>query len=458
MAEDDDKLGSVGKGGRFFRLAGMTAAVASRYASTRLRTAFSSKEDKEKLREDSHREMGQRIAKTLGELKGAAMKVGQMASLNADLLPRELAQALRVLQREAPPLPFSVIENMIEKEFGTSPFVLFRSFEREPFASASIGQVHRAVVDDGRQVVVKVQYPGVDSSVDSDLSHLKLALRASGLLRINRKALDAVFGELRDRLHEELDYCNEADNVRTFRDFHKRHDFVHVPEVVGERSSKRVLTLTYVPGDNINELDELDYPQEIRDQLGANLYRLFFEQVFVLNALHADPNPANFAFRRDGSVVLYDFGCVKRLSPELVALLAKILRQGVLEEYEALDQSLFDLGARVPGTAPIDAAFYAAFRDPIAKPFLPRARFDYGSAHISEDIVKLWPMALRKLTSFQPAVDIMFVDRVAAGHYGNLKTIAPRGDFLTLIEPYLGLSGDEGQRLAALRDAADADP
>src|SRR5690606_35470432 len=292
----------------------------------------------------AHEQAGELIAQTLGELKGAVMKVGQMASIAGDLLPKELSEALGALQREAPPMDFEVIAEQIERELGAPPPALFEHFEVEPFASASIGQVHRARTDDGREVVVKVQYPGVDAAVDSDLAHLKIALRASGLVKVKRKVLDDVFGELRARLHEELDYCNEAANVRLFSEYYGQDAAVVVPEVVGERSSQRVLTLTYEPGHHISELQE--FSQEVRNEIGAALLRVLADQIFNLKILHADPNPGNFAFREDGSVVLYDFGCVKRLDPEIVEAYKATIRAGFAEDYAGIEDGLVRLGAR----------------------------------------------------------------------------------------------------------------
>ena len=252
----------------------MTASVAGNFAKNKIKTAFMNEEAAAHAREDYNREAGNRIAKTLGELKGAVMKVGQMASIASDILPKELAEALGTLQKEAPPMAYEVIAEQIESEFGQPPEALFETFDREPFAAASIGQVHRARTDDGREVVVKVQYPGVDEAVDSDLNHLKVALRASGLLKVSKESLDATMVELRARLHEELDYCLEADNVRAFAAFHKDHDDILVPDVVGERSSQRVLTLIYEPGDHVDQLDAKGYTQKERDALGVSLWTM----------------------------------------------------------------------------------------------------------------------------------------------------------------------------------------
>jgi len=426
----------VSKSRRFFRLAGMTASVASSYATTRIKSVFQSAEEAAASKLESYERSGELIAKTLGELKGAVMKVGQMASIASDILPREIAEPLRALQREAPPMDYSVIAEQIERELGSPPERLFHAFEREPFAAASIGQVHRATTDDGRDVVVKVQYPGVDDAVDSDLAHLKLVLRASGLVKVNKKALDALFREIRTRLHEELDYCNEADNVRLFREYHRdRHPFLVIPEVVGERSSARVLTLTFEPGDPIDDLDER-YDQATRDTLGDHLFTMMAAQLFDLKAIHADPNPGNFAFRPDGSVVLYDYGCVKHVDAPILLAYRGAIRAGIAEDYPALERHLLELGVRDPDGPPVELAYYKPWRDLFVTPFVHDDLFDYAAATIHDEVLKLVPAALRRMASFQPAPELVFINRMIGGHYGNLRKLGARGRHWPLAEPY----------------------
>ena len=429
--------GPVTKGRRFFKLAGMTAQVAGSYATTRIKSMFQSEASAETDLKAAHERNGSRIARTLGELKGAVMKVGQMASIAGDILPKELAEALRGLQREAPPVDFEVIAGQIERELGAPPESLFRKFDRTPFASASIGQVHRATTDDGREVVVKVQYPGVDTAVSSDLSQLKLVLKASGLIKVRKQALDEVFKEVKARLAEELDYCNEADNVRKFREYHARHPFVVIPEVVGERSAQRVLTLTYEPGDHVSDLEELGYDQPTRDLLGQHLFRLLIDQLFEFRNLHADPNPGNLAFRRDGSVVLYDFGCVKQIPDAIIEAYGKTIRSGIEEDYVGVEQGLRALGVLNPDGPPVEHAYYKIFRDIFALPFLADEVFDYGRSTIHDEVLQQVPGALKRIESFQPPSELVFIDRAIAGHYGNLRKIGARGRFLAMLWPYL---------------------
>jgi predicted unusual protein kinase regulating ubiquinone biosynthesis (AarF/ABC1/UbiB family) len=425
------------RGKRFLKLAGMTASVAGNLAKTKVKSLFQSEEDAASTREQANRDSGNLIAKTLGELKGAVMKVGQMASIAEDVLPKEISEALGKLQREAPPMGYESIAEQVERELGAAPESLFARFDREPFAAASIGQVHRAQTDDGRDVVVKVQYPGVDEAVDSDLAQLKIALRASGIVNIGREALNASFKEIRARLHEELDYCNEADNVRLFRAFHARHPFVTIPEVVGERSSKRVLTLTYEPGDPIGKLDELGYTQVERDRLGQHMWLMMCSQVFQFGFIHADPNPGNFAFRRDGTLVVYDFGCVKRLNPAIITAYHDVILSGLAENWDEVDDGLLRLGVRRPAGPRPDDDFYKRWRDAFAKPFLANDILDYREVTIHDDVMALIPASMRRMASFQPATELIFLDRMVAGHYGNLRKLEARVPGLPLAMKYI---------------------
>ncbi len=416
----DDRPATRGR--RFLKLAGMTASVAGNYAGTRIKSMFQSKEAAEADREQSNRDAGTRIAQTLGELKGAVMKVGQMASIASDILPKEVAEALGSLQKNAPPMSYDVIRAQIESELGAPPEALFRSFDETPFASASIGQVHRAVLDDGREVVCKVQYPGVDGAVDSDLRHLRLALSMSGLVKVSRTALNESFEELRERLHEELDYTHEACNVRLFRAFHARHPFVVIPEVVGERSSKRVLTLTYEPGDSMQKAGET-YDRATLDLLGLHLFTVMTSEIFELGAIHGDPNPGNFACRPNGDVVIYDFGCVKQLKPAILSAYRDAIRFGVEEDYVMVEDALRRLGARNPAGPAVEPSFYKAWRDIFVVPIMAKELLDYEHSTMHEDVMKMIPKSMRYMSSFQPAKEMIFLDRMVAGHYGNLRSL-----------------------------------
>jgi predicted unusual protein kinase regulating ubiquinone biosynthesis (AarF/ABC1/UbiB family) len=367
------------------------------------------------------------------------MKIGQMASIGSDILPKELSDALASLQKDSPPMPFDVIAAQVERELGAAPNLLFDWFDEKPFASASIGQVHRARTDDGRDVVVKVQYPGVADSVDSDLAHLKIALKASGLInRVHRAALDEVFVEIRARLHEELDYCNEADNVRKFRDHHTKHDFVVVPHVVAERSAQRVLTLTYEAGDSIADMDALDYSQAERNLLGANLFRSMVSQIFELRAIQADPNPANFAFRKDGTVVLYDFGCVKVIEDATFVPYSGLINAALDADFEQAEEELFALKIRVRGTEQPPREFYRKWRGIFLKPLDFDGFYPFESGSLHQEAMKLVPETMKWMSSFRPPDQLVFIDRTIVGNYGNLRDLRTHARLMPILKRALG--------------------
>lgn len=190
-------------GRRFMKLASMTASIATKTVSNSIRNFNADEEQKNEARSKLFQDIGVQIADTLGEMKGAVMKVGQIASQYKDIFPPEVARAIAKLQRQAPAMPFIEIKQQVERELGKPIDQAFLYFDEQPFAAASIGQVHKATLKNGTEVVVKVQYPGVDEACESDLKQVRLALRLMGVLKVDKKLQDRLFKEIQDSLHEE---------------------------------------------------------------------------------------------------------------------------------------------------------------------------------------------------------------------------------------------------------------
>ena len=425
------------RGGRFMKLAGMTASVAGRYASERVQSVFSSAEKINDRKKVAYEKMADDIVDTLGELKGAVMKIGQIASQTQDLLPKEFSDALKKLQKEAPPVDFSVIQHQVEQALGGEISQFFESFDETPFAAASIGQVHRAVTLDQQQVVVKVQYPGVDKSCDSDLKQLRLTLKLGGLLKLPKASVDALFDELRDRLHEELDYENEANNIELFAAFHKDHPQILVPKTFPGLSTRHVLTLEYLPGDHADELQGKGYTQEEVNTLGQNLFEMLAQHLFIFQKIHGDPHPGNFAFRKDGSVVLYDFGCIKLLKPEIVTAYKNAIEASIKEDYDAVDDALKRLGARIDAKDSPGAEYYQVWRNIFFEPFLHGHEYDFKEARLHVDAAKNTALLFKYLSHFKPPVESLYIDRMISGHYWLMKTMGVKADFRPLLDQYL---------------------
>ncbi|GAA3969809.1 AarF/ABC1/UbiB kinase family protein [Allohahella marinimesophila] len=421
---------------RFFKLAGMTASVAGNYAGQKIRRQFTDEQTHDEQKAESYDKMAARIVDTLGELKGAVMKVGQVASQTQDFLPKEFSKALQRLQKEAPPMDFDVIAKQIEEELGASHKSLFATFDEEPYAAASIGQVHRATTREGQDVIVKVQYPGVGGSVDSDLKQLRLALKLGGLLKMPKESVDQLFAEIRARLVEELDYENEARNVDLFRGFHKDEPKVLIPAVLPGLSSRRVLTMEYVAGDHVSEVTTERYYQTIINEIGELLFRTMADQLFRFKAIHGDPHAGNFAFRPDGTLIIYDFGCVKKLKPEIVEAYRKSVNAALAEDYAALDRFMIDLGVRVEEMPAVDEAYYALWRDIIIQPFSDET-YDFKSGDVHLKVAAKSNTVFKHLASFKPPVETLFIDRMIAGHYWIMKGLGVQAAFKPLLDQYL---------------------
>lgn len=427
------------RSGRFFKLAGMTASVAGQYAGQKARGLISSEND-EGARSESYSRMASRITDTLGEMKGAAMKVGQIASQTQDFLPREFSDALEKLQKEAPPMPFEVILEQIETELGKPVGELFEYLQEKPYAAASIGQVHRARLHDGTDVIVKVQYPGVDESCDSDLKQLRLALKLGGLLKMPKESVDQLFAEIRERLREELDYENEARNVEQFMAFHKGDPWVVIPAVIHSHSTRHVLTMELEEGDHVSDVTPERYDQATVNLIGHRMFTTMADQLFRFQCIHGDPHAGNFAFRPDGSLVMYDFGCVKKLKSEIVEAYRNTVTAALAEDYKALDTYLIDLGARVGSQPAIDEAYYAMWRDILIVPFNSEQPYDFGESSIHKDVAAKTSTVFKYLDSFKPPVESIFIDRMIAGHYWILKRLGVQAAFGEELRRYLAES------------------
>ncbi len=423
---------------RFFRLAGLTASMAGRYAGHAIANRFRDEQARQQARDALHLRAGEDLAATLGELKGAVMKLGQFASQTAEFLPPAIAEPLKTLQKQAPPMPFSQVRVQLRLALEREPDEAFARIDPEPYAAASIGQVHRACLHDGREVVIKLQYPGIASSCDSDLAQLKRALKAGRLIRVSAEALDDLFEEVRARLHEELDYAQEAANMQRFRSFFADDPQLVIPAVVPELSGREVLTMALEDGDDLQALGP-DYDRPLRSELSMRLFRFMCRSLFELGLIHADPNPGNFAYRPDGRLVIYDFGCIKAVPQDTVAAYRGLMRAALAHDWPAVDEALHQLGARVPGSPAIEDAFYAEWKAVLLAPLEQEQPFDFGASRVHRRVMAKSPEMLQRLHQFQPPARTLYLDRMIGGHYWTLVHLAGELDLRAELAPYLDL-------------------
>ena len=289
----------------------MTARNAGRYAGTRARRIITPAERRAELDTQFAIRTAEDVAKELGEMKGVLMKVGQMISFIAEGLPEEAQQALAALQADAAPMAPSLAASVIRDELGRDPERVFASWEDMPVAAASIGQVHRATDSHGRQLAVKVQFPGVSEAIEEDLDAAEVMYAVFSALALNGLDARALVDELRARMREELDYRKEAANILEFAERFAGHPWVRIPILTPEFSTARVLTTEWVEGMSWNEFLARE-TGPTKQRAAEVIWRFAQHSVHRVGAFNGDPHPGNYRFHHDGSVTFLDFGLVKR--------------------------------------------------------------------------------------------------------------------------------------------------
>jgi predicted unusual protein kinase regulating ubiquinone biosynthesis (AarF/ABC1/UbiB family) len=356
-----------------FRLA---ARGGARYAGTAPRLFATAGGQREQLRNDLALRTAEDVAATLGTMKGVMMKLGQMASYVDDGLAPPVRRTLSRLQDSVPPMTASLAAQVVEEELGGPPDLVFSTWDPEPIAAASIGQVHRAITKDDRAVAVKVQYPGIAQTIAADLGNVGLV---RSLLRVAAPSQDvnALIEELRTRITEELDYLREAENQRLFAAYFDGHPTITVPNIVDELSTARVITSELATGARWAEL--LSWPQAEKDLAAETMYRFTFRSLYEMHAFNGDPHPGNYLFRPGGQVTFLDFGLVKRFTPDELKPLVHMVRYLCVDnDPEAFRKAMEDADFLTAG-APVSteqivehmALFYDTVRTPGTRTMTP---------------------------------------------------------------------------------------
>src|SRR5918999_2064693 len=356
---DDKSKGPIPTGWfeRGARLAGQTGRSAARFLGTRAK-AFAAPHRAQEYLDGFHRQTAQQLVQMLGEMKGAAMKVGQLASFYEFAAPGEYLStyrdALTMLQNSAPPMDPKASRAVIEEEFGKPVEDIFASFDDSPVAAASIGQVHRAELPSGEDVAVKVQYPGVDEAVRADLKNVSAMTKLAVAIAPNLDPKE-VAEEVRERVLEELDYRREAANQQRFAKMYEGHPFIVLPKVYPRYCRTRVITQEFVEGDLFTSA--FGWPQEAKDRLGEILYRFFFGSLNRFLLFSADPHPGNYLLKSDGRVAFLDFGLVRSIDPGTLELLHEVVL-ALLDDDKARGRiALEGLGILNRRTPEIDAVW-----------------------------------------------------------------------------------------------------
>jgi predicted unusual protein kinase regulating ubiquinone biosynthesis (AarF/ABC1/UbiB family) len=422
--------------GRLARLGGLTSQVGSKYLGQRLRGVFKDKESGEAERRQLHIDNARQVARQLGQLKGAAMKVGQSLAQAVDGLdlPEEVGSALRQLNDKAEPVPFSRIRASVERELEAPLSELFAEVDETPLGTASLAQAHVARLHDGREVVFKVLHEGVEDSVATDLLALRSMMVTGRVMNRDKEELSWIFDEIEERLREELDYLQEAANLEELHAALSSLPGVRVPTTVPSHSSERVLTMDRLPGVSLEEFLKTAGP-EARQAAGRNLTLAFFEMVYEARALHADPHEGNYLFEPDGTLGIVDFGCVKRYSEHWVADYARVGELAFSGQRDECVEILKEMGG-LGSDKPEDEQLLWDFVDTLAKPFRS-GRMTAGGPRDTVD-ADLKAMAPRFVT--HPKVrtprQMVFMHRSLGGTYAMLKRLQARQDWGAIAAGY----------------------
>jgi len=421
---------------RFLKLGGLAGRVGASVATNQALDLVRSGPTKKVRQTENLLKNALRIVETLGELKGAAMKVGQMMSLHEGLLPPEVAEVLGSLQKQAPKVPAEVME--FEVRGGLENFDdLFETFDFEAFAAASIGQVHRARLRDGRDVAVKIQYPLIDEIVKADLKNLKtLMMRLVALF--TDADFEPLWGELQKGLLAEIDYLHEAENIRRMTALHAGVPEIVIPRVVDEATSKNVLTMEFVDGIPPAEVCSDRYPTQLRNRWGVVLSEFQMRGLLEHRLLHADPNMANFAFLDDGRVVVYDFGCVKEVPVELARAYALAFIAVIEDRVADLPGIFVEIGlSRLDGSEiPVD--LIEPYIEIIGEVFRedPPYTFGDGNEEMYREIIQLGFQDWEEKMDMLFPEDVIFINRSLSGHFGNLSKLGATGPWRDLVLEY----------------------
>ena len=378
-----------------------------------------------------------RLADRLSHLRGAAMKLGQMISMDAgNLLPPELAAILAQLRSQAHRMPPEQLRRVLDSEWGPDWRRRFARFNATPIAAASIGQVHRATLPDGRELAIKVQYPGVRESIDSDVDNVATLLRVSGVLP-RELDLAPLLTEAKRQLHEEADYEREAAQMTRFADWLDGHADYVVPRPLPELTTARVLAMDFIDGIPIEAL--ADAPQEQRDAAMRDLMALVLREMFEFGAMQTDPNFANYRFQPDtGRLVLLDFGAARDVDPATAQGYRSLLSAGLSGDRDAVREAARAAGFLGEAAVARHRPLVDRMIDIVVTEMNRPGPFDFGDRGFVEVLREQgMEMAADRSTWHIPPVETLFVQRKVSGTALLAARLEARVDVRKLVRPYL---------------------
>jgi predicted unusual protein kinase regulating ubiquinone biosynthesis (AarF/ABC1/UbiB family) len=368
-------------------------------------------------------QQAQRVLRVLGELKGATMKVGQILSSDPDLLPPEFIEALSELQRDAPPMTYRTVKGVLEETFGRPIEDIFHTFDPDPAGSASIGQVHHGTLLTGEDVAVKIQYPGIAETLESDLKNLA-SLLTLGRILVDKNRLDDYLEEARHVLLEEVDYEAEAVKLNRFHDFFRLISDIRIPKAYPKWTRPNVLTMEFIDGEKLDAaLKAMPHGLD-RNRLLGRFVEIYAWMFHELHELHADPHPGNFILQADGCLAILDFGCVKRCDPTFADGILDIMDACWQHDNERATKIYQRLGFGGKNTdlSSFDPELLRSYHDIVLEPFLKDEPFEFGRWELRPQLQRFvleHPVFLKLV----PPAEGLLVLRVMGGIKGLLNKL-----------------------------------
>ncbi len=413
--------GKVQRAGKFIKTG---AKIGGNFVKHYTKRMFVEGIDKSTLHEENAKD----IYESLSHLKGGALKVAQMMSLDQGILPKAYQEKFMQAQYSAPPLSLPLVTKTFHNLLGKGPFELYDSFTRTAVNAASIGQVHQATLD-GKKLAVKIQYPGVAESLKSDLKIVKPFAKL--LFNVSDADIDYYMTEVQDKLFEETDYDLEVKRSIEISSLCKQLPNIIFPRYYPELSSKRIITMDWMEGLHLNEFLSTNPTQKIRNKIGQALWNFYDYQVHVLRMVHADAHPGNYIFSADGTVAVIDFGCVKEISEDFYNNYFRIHDYNFASDPLKFNQWLYDLSfLNKNDSAREKELFSGLFRemvDLLGKPFF-EDEFDFGNDEFFKDIYELGlkissSKEVKKSNAARGARDGLYINRTYFGLYHILNSL-----------------------------------
>jgi predicted unusual protein kinase regulating ubiquinone biosynthesis (AarF/ABC1/UbiB family) len=384
-------------------------------------------------------ENARRLARHLARLRGAAMKLGQLLSLeSADILPPEFAEALATLRESADTMPSAQVRRVLGREYGKGWEARFRAFEWEPLAAASIGQVHAAVAADGRNLALKVQYPGVARSIESDVDNVAALLRATRLLPVDLD-VSGLVAEAKRQLRQEADYLLEAEHLRRYAGLVAGEPELVVPRVHADLTTRRILAMDRVDGEPIEALGAAGVAQARRDAAGCRLERLVFRELFEFRFMQTDPNFANYRILGEGDrIALLDLGAAREFTPEFAGRYARICRAVIAGDRAAVRAAAEAIGYLPPGEREDRARGVVDLILLVCEPIRHRGVYDFGRSQLPSRARDLGlDLAFRRGFLHAPPPETVFLHRKLVGSFLLCARIRARVDVNALVRPLI---------------------